>query len=220
LLDVNFHFRIGWKWEILFIEQTGIDRKWCRIAGAGYWRGMPWISRRRYDRPHDPYYYDRRRPSSSCVRDACLLETGCCLAEGLDGNCLMLVLPLLPRLATAFTTGAFTTGAFTTAALGGAGRRQGRAARSLVATIRIYQRDISAHRPAVCRFTPSCSEYAAQAVQQRGAVRGAAPAARRLLRCRPGGARGLDPVRPAQPGRTGSPANPRQRHAENLSSKS
>ncbi|AEV85360.1 hypothetical protein ACWT_4340 [Actinoplanes sp. SE50] len=133
---------------------------------------MPWIRRRRYDY-YDPYYDRRyRNPQGSCLRDACLLETGCCIAEGLDGNCLMLTLPLLPRLLTATTTG------------GG----------GLLGGIRFYQREISAHRPAVCRFTPSCSEYAAQAIERRGALRGALLAARRLLRCRPGGARGSDPV--------------------------
>jgi putative membrane protein insertion efficiency factor len=137
---------------------------------------MPWISRRRYDPYYDPYYDRRARyQQSSCLRDACLLETGCCVAEGLDGNCLMLALPLLPRLFLA------------TAAGRGSGGR-------LLGGIRFYQREISAHRPAVCRFTPSCSEYAAQAVQRRGAWRGTLLAARRLLRCRPGGARGADPV--------------------------
>jgi putative membrane protein insertion efficiency factor len=147
---------------------------------------MPWISRRRYDPRYDPYYNDRRYrrgyPQSSCLRDACLLETGCCIAEGMDGNCLMLSLPLLPRLL-----------ALTTSTLRAEpGGRRG--SRALLAAIRIYQREISAHRPAVCRFTPSCSEYAAQAIETRGAARGVALAARRLLRCRPGGARGADPL--------------------------
>ena len=64
----------------------------------------------------------------------------------------------------------------------------------LVAAVRLYQREISARRPPVCRFTPSCSEYAAQAVQTHGAARGGLLALRRLVRCRPGGRRGPDPV--------------------------
>jgi putative membrane protein insertion efficiency factor len=156
---------------------------------------MPWIRRRRYDPYYDPYYDPRRTRggygygggygNNSCLRDACLLETGCCLAEGLDGNCLMLALPLLPRFFATFSTGL----------LGGREPRQpGAVARAVLASIRVYQRDVSAHRPACCRFTPSCSEYAAQAVSQRGALRGTLLAARRLLRCRPGGNRGADPL--------------------------
>jgi putative membrane protein insertion efficiency factor len=45
-----------------------------------------------------------------------------------------------------------------------------------------------------CRFTPSCSDYAAQAIVAHGAMRGAWLAARRLLRCRPWGAHGFDPI--------------------------
>src|SRR4051812_17560904 len=44
----------------------------------------------------DPYAY-RYRPPNSCLRDACLLETGCCVAEALDDNCLLTALLLLPR---------------------------------------------------------------------------------------------------------------------------
>jgi uncharacterized protein len=147
---------------------------------------MPWIRRRRYDPydPYDPYYRSRRQGSSSCLRDACLIETGCCIGESLDGNCLMLALPLLPRLL--MTT--------STTLLGTGGRRPRRGAGALLAAIRVYQRDISANRPACCRFSPSCSEYAAQAVEQHGALRGMLLAGRRLLRCRPGGARGADPL--------------------------
>jgi putative membrane protein insertion efficiency factor len=70
----------------------------------------------------------------------------------------------------------------------------GRAARLLVGAIRGYQREISPRLAVECRFTPSCSEYAAQAITRQGAARGTLLAARRLLRCRPGGARGADPV--------------------------
>jgi putative membrane protein insertion efficiency factor len=144
---------------------------------------MPWIRRSRYDPRYepryDPYYYGRRAPGNSCLRDACLLETGCCIAEGLDGNCLMLA---LPRLLFMITHPPARPG-------GGGGSRQ----RALSA-IRWYQRDVSAHRPASCRFTPSCSQYAAEAIERHGTVRGVALAARRLTRCRPGGRRGADPV--------------------------
>jgi uncharacterized protein len=64
----------------------------------------------------------------------------------------------------------------------------------LVSAIRAYQRRISSRRPPVCRFTPSCSEYTAQALLTHGTWRGLRLGAGRLLRCRPGGARGADPV--------------------------
>jgi putative membrane protein insertion efficiency factor len=49
-------------------------------------------------------------------------------------------------------------------------------------------------RPSPCRFQPSCSEYAVEAIASHGAPRGLALAAKRVLRCRPFGARGFDPV--------------------------
>jgi putative membrane protein insertion efficiency factor len=146
----------------------------------------------RYDPRYDPYAYRRGgwgpgygygyRPGNSCLRDACLLETGCCLAESLDGGCLVATVLLLPQLARALSTPAVP------------GRPGSRLAPRLVAGIRVYQREISASRAPVCRFTPSCSEYAVQAVERHGALRGSLLAARRLLRCRPRGARGADPV--------------------------
>ncbi len=78
--------------------------------------------------------------------------------------------------------------------LGAALRGGGPGAAGMVAAIRVYQREISAKRPAVCRFEPSCSQYAVEALQAHGAVKGLWFAARRLLRCRPGGAWGSDPV--------------------------
>lgn len=49
-------------------------------------------------------------------------------------------------------------------------------------------------RPSPCRFTPSCSEYAKQAVEQYGAGRGTWLSVRRLSRCRPFGPSGFDPI--------------------------
>ena len=55
----------------------------------------------------------------------------------------------------------------------------------LLALIRWYRRDISPCRPPCCRFIPSCSTYALEAVEVHGAVKGGALAAWRILRCHP-----------------------------------
>ncbi|MXZ92109.1 MAG: membrane protein insertion efficiency factor YidD [Chloroflexi bacterium] len=60
--------------------------------------------------------------------------------------------------------------------------------------IRLYQQALSPYLPSVCRFQPSCSQYMAEAVEQYGVARGAWLGVRRILRCRPLGRRGYDPV--------------------------
>ena len=62
----------------------------------------------------------------------------------------------------------------------------------LVALIRVYQRLISPLLGPICRFHPSCSEYAEQAVRELGALRGSALAMWRILRCSPLSAGGID----------------------------
>ena len=57
-----------------------------------------------------------------------------------------------------------------------------------------YKRVLSPWLPVACRYTPTCSEYAAEAVVRHGAARGIVLALWRLLRCQPFGGRGLDPV--------------------------
>jgi putative membrane protein insertion efficiency factor len=64
--------------------------------------------------------------------------------------------------------------------------------------IRGYQLGVSPLLPPSCRFLPTCSEYAAEAVRRHGACAGAGLALRRLLRCHPWGGSGWDPV-PTQP---------------------
>jgi uncharacterized protein len=74
--------------------------------------------------------------------------------------------------------------------MGGASRP----ARWLKAGIRFYQSGISPLLPASCRYTPSCSAYALEALERYGARRGGWLALRRLLRCHPFGSSGYDPV--------------------------
>ena len=62
----------------------------------------------------------------------------------------------------------------------------------LVAPIRLYQRTISPALPARCKYHPSCSEYAVQAVRRYGVLRGAVLAGWRLLRCNPWSHGGVD----------------------------
>jgi len=65
----------------------------------------------------------------------------------------------------------------------------------LIAVIRMYQRRLSRWTPAVCRFQPTCSEYAAQAVARHGALKGSGMALARLCRCHPFHPGGDDPVK-------------------------
>ena len=57
-----------------------------------------------------------------------------------------------------------------------------------------YRRCISPMKPPTCRFTPTCSEYAIQALRKHGPFRGSWLAVRRILRCHPWGGSGYDPV--------------------------
>ncbi len=66
--------------------------------------------------------------------------------------------------------------------------------RALVLLVRAYQRLVSPALPRACRFHPSCSEYAAIAIERHGAARGSWLALKRLLRCHPLGTSGYDPV--------------------------
>jgi putative membrane protein insertion efficiency factor len=70
----------------------------------------------------------------------------------------------------------------------------GFAARALTAPIRVYQRVISPALPRRCKYEPTCSAYAAQAIREFGPVRGVVLAVWRLLRCNPFSHGGSDPV--------------------------
>lgn len=70
------------------------------------------------------------------------------------------------------------------------------AVRALVAVIRAYQHFVSPMTGPRCRYYPSCSEYAVQALRTHGAIRGLALALWRLLRCNPFSLGGVDHVPP------------------------
>jgi putative membrane protein insertion efficiency factor len=114
----------------------------------------------------------------SCLRDLLFLNAGCCLAEslGCGGDAFLLAPSTLRSVRSAGTAG------------------HGRMADRLIAAVGVYQREISPKHPPCCRFEPTCSAYAVQALQAHGARRGAWLTGRRLLRCRPGATGGADPV--------------------------
>lgn len=66
--------------------------------------------------------------------------------------------------------------------------------RTLIALIRYYQRTISPHSGASCRYLPTCSQYAVEAIETHGAFKGILLSAWRILRCNPFSKGGYDPV--------------------------
>ncbi|MCU1592727.1 MAG: rane protein insertion efficiency factor [Frankiales bacterium] len=77
--------------------------------------------------------------------------------------------------------------------------------RLLLLPLRFYSRWISPAMAPHCRFAPTCSHYAVEALQVHGAVRGTWLTARRVSRCHPWNAGGHDPV----PARSASPSTPK-----------
>ena len=80
------------------------------------------------------------------------------------------------------------------------GKLSGFAVAALTAPLRVYRRFISPLFPPACRFEPSCSRYAIEAIETHGPLKGTGLALRRLSRCHPiswlGGSSGFDPVPP------------------------
>jgi len=74
--------------------------------------------------------------------------------------------------------------------------------KALILPIRFYRRFISPALPNRCRFVPTCSEYAIEALETHGALKGSWLAIRRILKCQPFHPGGFDPVPP----RKGKPA--------------
>jgi hypothetical protein len=78
-------------------------------------------------------------------------------------------------------------------------------ARFLRGVVRAYQLSFSALLGRQCRFLPTCSHYAMEALETHGALKGSALAFRRFLRCHPFAAAGYDPVPPASPAQDRAP---------------
>ena len=66
--------------------------------------------------------------------------------------------------------------------------------RALIAILRFYKRHISPLLPDACIYTPTCSEYAMEAIQKHGVIKGTGLAIWRVLRCNPFAKGGYDPV--------------------------
>ena len=64
----------------------------------------------------------------------------------------------------------------------------------VISAIRFYQREISPLSPPRCRYIPTCSQYALEAVEKYGAIKGTFLATKRILRCNPFHKCGYDPV--------------------------
>lgn len=84
--------------------------------------------------------------------------------------------------------------------------------------IRGYQWVISPILPGTCRFVPTCSEYAADAVTQHGGLRGGWMALKRILRCNPWGGWGYDPVPENAPASTHTHTDGRCHHGPHVNS--
>ncbi len=71
----------------------------------------------------------------------------------------------------------------------------------MIRAIRFYQRAVSPFMGPSCRFTPTCSEFALDAIDRHGALSGGWLAVKRILRCNPFGGQGYDPVPQALAGK-------------------
>ncbi|MCW2743375.1 MAG: hypothetical protein JWR45_3797 [Blastococcus sp.] len=172
------------------------------IWGSGWGprrrRGYGGFGRAGYGRGYGPppgYGYRRgyggRGGGGGCLRDLLLLNVGCCAAESLGcGGDAFLLAPTTFRAVRGAETGERT-----------------KPADRMIAAVRVYQRQISPKRPPCCRYSPTCSAYAVEALERHGAGRGTWLTVRRLVRCRPGAVGGADPVpgwKSARAGRAGT----------------
>jgi putative membrane protein insertion efficiency factor len=159
---------------MVFIWSSGWDPRRRRPR-----RGYGGYGRRYGPPPGYGYGYGYGRRNDSCLRDLLFLNTGCCLANAVGcGMDSMLLAPTTLREVRE----------------AGTGERGTRLAERMIAAVRVYQRRVSATRPPCCRFTPTCSAYAVEALARHGARRGSWLTVRRLVRCRPGVTGGVDAV--------------------------
>ncbi|MBF2758762.1 MAG: membrane protein insertion efficiency factor YidD [Ectothiorhodospiraceae bacterium AqS1] len=84
--------------------------------------------------------------------------------------------------------------------------------RFLIACVKAYRWLISPLFPPCCRYLPTCSEYAIEALQRHGALKGSILSLRRLARCHPFSASGFDPVPPAAADAFKSPSSAGERN--------
>lgn len=82
--------------------------------------------------------------------------------------------------------------------------------------VRSYQLVISPLTPTHCRYRPTCSAYALEAIARHGALRGGWLSLRRIARCHPWGGSGYDPVPPKDPGAPSSVDNGHQSYSDTL----
>jgi putative membrane protein insertion efficiency factor len=156
---------------MVFVWNSGWGPR--RRRGPGYGRGYGGYG------PPPGYRGGYGGGGGSCLRDLLFLNAGCCLAESLGcGGDAFLLAPATVRHVHRSV----------------AGEENQRLADRLISAIRVYQREISPKRPPCCRFEPTCSAYAVQALEAHGARRGGWLTLRRLIRCRPGATGGADPV--------------------------
>jgi uncharacterized protein len=85
-------------------------------------------------------------------------------------------------------------------------RRTGAVVRGVIFLIQLYRHTVSPLRLPTCRFTPTCSQYAVEALSQFGLIRGGWLAAVRLVKCGPWHPGGWDPIPEPRGDRWGSPA--------------
>lgn len=139
----------------------------------------------------------RRWRRWDCLGDTCdptdCLAEGCC--EALAGGACLVGVTTLTGVGGLFAAVAGT------GLVGRRLRHEPRAPRGMVAAamyrgVRYYQLHLSPRRPGYggCRYTPTCSAYAAESLRRHGALKGTRLAARRLGRCRPGAVGGVDLV--------------------------
>ena len=69
---------------------------------------------------------------------------------------------------------------------------------AILALLRFYKAKVSPQLPPACRYTPTCSEYAIEAIERRGMIVGSLLATKRVLSCNPFSRGGYDPVREAR----------------------